>query len=144
MRAAWAKSRPVLRLVAVKDPGGIARPGPDGVQCSLSRGPPIDANNQFLRSVSPLVDSGEQFVANDHRRRDWVVDFEGFKRCLHSKRDAAVGPYGIPYSAWKKGGSVVADALYALYVHLLHGGQLHPAFNRSRSVFLPRGDLING
>ncbi|CAK0838853.1 unnamed protein product, partial [Prorocentrum cordatum] len=76
------------------------------------KGPPIDANNQFLRSVSPLVDSGEQFVANDHRRRDWVVDFEGFKRCLHSKRDAAVGPYGIPYSAWKKG--VVRRWIFAI------------------------------
>ena len=70
-----------------------------------------------------------------------LISREKFEKFLDSLTDSAVGPDGIPYSAWKNAPKVCKDALYSLIESLLFTS-LEPgtAFNWAWLTLLGKGE----
>ena len=51
---------------------------------------------------------------------------------------SAPGPDGLPYCAWN-GHAIFVDALFAMYEHLLDGGEVPDGFNDSLMAMLAKG-----
>ena len=69
----------------------------------------------------------------------WDIEYDEFVKLMDSKIDSGVGPDGIPYSAWKNGGSAAHKAIYNLYRSIINDGNIGEEFNESLMVFLPKG-----
>ena len=69
---------------------------------------------------------------------EWYLPFDRFVELIKSLVDSGVGPDGIPYSAWIKGGETAQRALYNLYTSLLQGGDLCDDFNEPHDISAKR------
>eukprot|EP00959_Pyramimonas_sp_CCMP1952_P411754 8628651-Pyramimonas_sp.AAC.1 len=72
------------------------------------------------------------------------MPFYHFVELLEAQSDSAVGPDGLPYSVWWKGGRLMHETLCELYEALLSGTPLPHQFSVALSVFLPKGTEREG
>ena len=73
----------------------------------------------------------------------WRLDRVQFREMVARPRVGAPGPDGLPYAAWRVGGTVFMDILFDAYEAFLGGAPLPDGFNDCLLVFIPKGEDIH-
>ena len=73
----------------------------------------------------------------------WVMDKSEFDELMATKKEAAPGPDGIPYSFYRCAGRLGSQVLFNAYKHVLEGGTIPALFAESRTVFIPKSSDVD-